>query len=252
MELPVNQIDLNGQTAVITGGAQGIGLSVAARLVQSGARVSLWDMNEAVLSKANEALGESASTIVVDISDYEAVALATATVTNSHGGIDILVNSAGIAGKNAPLDEYEIAEWHRVINIDLTSTFYVNRAIVPGMKARNYGRIVNIASIAGKEGNPNASAYAAAKAGVIGMTKALGKELAKFDIAVNAVTPATAKTGILDELTPEFVAYMLSRIPRGRFLELNEASSMIAWLVSRENSFTTASVFDLSGGRATY
>ena len=181
-----------------------------------------------------------------------AVVAATAATEAAQGRIDILVHSAGIAGKNAPLDEYPIDEWRRVVDINLNGTFFVNRAIVPGMKARNYGRIVNISSVAGKEGNPNASAYAAAKAGVIGMTKALGKELAKYDIAVNAVTPATAKTGILDELTPEFIQYMLSRIPRGRFLEVAEAASMIAWLVSRDNSFTTASVFDLSGGRATY
>ncbi len=248
----MNSIDLAGQTAVVTGGAQGIGFAVAARLVQSGARVSLWDVNGAMLDTAKAALGEAASGLVVDITDHEAVAKASAAVEASHGAIDILVHSAGISGKNATLDEYEIAEWHRVIDIDLNGTFYVNRAVVPGMKARNYGRIVNIASIAGKEGNPNASAYAAAKAGVIGMTKSLGKELAKYDIAVNAVTPAAAKTAILNELTPQFIEYMLSRIPRGRFLEVDEAASMIAWLVSRENSFTTASVFDLSGGRATY
>jgi NAD(P)-dependent dehydrogenase (short-subunit alcohol dehydrogenase family) len=156
------------------------------------------------------------------------------------------------AGKNAPLDEYELDEWRRVIEIDLNGAFYVNRAVLPGMKARNYGRIVNIASIAGKEGNPNASAYAAAKAGVIGMSKAVGKECAKYDIAINVITPATAKTRILDELKPEFIDYMLSRIPRGRFLEVEEAANMVSWLVSKENSFTTASVFDLSGGRATY
>ena len=162
------------------------------------------------------------------------------------------MHSAGIAGKNAPLDVYEIDEWKRVIDIDLNGTFYVNRAVIPGMKKRNYGRVVNIASIAGKEGNPNAAAYAAAKGGVIAMTKAVGKECAGFDIAVNAITPATAKTRILDELKLEFIDYMLSRIPRGRFLEVDEAANMVAWLVSSENSFTTASVFDLSGGRATY
>jgi NAD(P)-dependent dehydrogenase (short-subunit alcohol dehydrogenase family) len=248
----MNTIDLTGQTAVITGGAQGIGFAVATRLVRSGARVSLWDVNTTMLETAKQALGEASSGLVVDITDHEAVAKAAAAVEASHGAIDILVHSAGVSGKNATLDEYEIAEWRRVIDIDLNGTFYVNRAVVPGMKARNYGRIVNIASIAGKEGNPNASAYAAAKAGVIGMTKSLGKELAKYDIAVNAVTPAAAKTAILNELTPQFIEYMLSRIPRGRFLEVDEAASMIAWLVSRENSFTTASVFDLSGGRATY
>ena len=205
-----------------------------------------------MLEKAKAAIGPATSSQIVDISDPDAVTSATAATEAAQGRIDILVHSAGIAGKNAPLDEYPIDEWRRVVDINLNGTFFVNRAIVPGMKARNYGRIVNISSVAGKEGNPNASAYAAAKAGVIGMTKALGKELAKYDIAVNAVTPATAKTGILDELTPEFIQYMLSRIPRGRFLEVAEAASMIAWLVSRDNSFTTASVFDLSGGRATY
>ncbi|WP_437344230.1 SDR family NAD(P)-dependent oxidoreductase [Mesorhizobium marinum] len=188
----------------------------------------------------------------VDIANADAVAAAARQTADAHGRIDILVHSAGIAGKNAPLDEYEFDEWRRVIDIDLNGAFYVNRAVVPHMKARNYGRIVNIASIAGKEGNPNASAYAAAKGGLIAMTKALGKELAKHNIAVNVITPATAKTRILEELKPEFIDYMLSRIPRGRFLEVEEAASMVGWLVSPENSFTTASVFDLSGGRATY
>ncbi|HQZ13201.1 MAG TPA: SDR family NAD(P)-dependent oxidoreductase [Devosia sp.] len=248
----MNQIDLNGQVAVVTGGAQGLGFAIAARLVKSGAKVALWDMNAELLAKAKAELGDAASTQQVNIADYDAVAKATADVEKALGKIDILVNSAGVAGKNAPLDEYEIDEWKRVIDIDLNGTFYVNRAVVPGMKARNYGRIVNIASIAGKEGNPNASAYAAAKGGVIAMTKALGKELAKYDIAVNAISPATAKTRILDELKPEFIDYMLSRIPRGRFLEVDEAANMVAWLVSKENSFTTAFVFALSGGRATY
>ena len=248
----MNSIDLAGQVAVITGGAQGIGLAVARRLVLSGARVSLWDMRRDLLDEAVAELGEAASAVEVNIADYDAVAAATQSAEKALGRIDILVNSAGIAGKNAPLEEYELDEWRRVIEIDLNGTFYVNRAILPGMKARNYGRIVNIASIAGKEGNPNAAAYAAAKGGVIAMTKAVGKECAKFDIAINCITPATAKTRILDELKPEFIDYMLSRIPRGRFVEVDEIASMVAWLVSRENSFTTASVFDLSGGRATY
>jgi 3-oxoacyl-[acyl-carrier protein] reductase len=248
----MNQIDLNGQVAVVTGGGQGIGLAIAQRLAASGARVSLWDMNAGVLASAKATIGDAASVVQVDITDYAAVAAGVAEVEEAEGRIDILVNSAGIAGKNAPLDEYELDEWRRVIDIDLNGTFFVNRAIVPGMRARNYGRIVNVASIAGKEGNPNAAAYAAAKGGVIAMTKALGKELAKYDIAVNAISPATAKTRILDELKPEFIDYMLSRIPRGRFLEVEEAANMVAWLVSRENSFTTAAVFDLSGGRATY
>jgi len=244
----MNQIDLNGRVAVVTGGAQGLGFAIARRLVASGAKVSLWDMSAELLDAAARELGPVASTVTVNITDYAAVAAAVEAV----GVIDILVHSAGIAGKNAPLDEYELDEWHRVIDVDLTGAFHVNRAVLPGMKARNYGRIVNIASIAGKEGNPNAAAYAAAKGGVIAMTKAVGKECAKYDIAINAITPATAKTRILDELKPEFIDYMLSRIPRGRFLEVEEAANMVAWLVSAENSFTTASVFDLSGGRATY
>jgi Dehydrogenases with different specificities (related to short-chain alcohol dehydrogenases) len=248
----MNQIDLIDKIAVVTGGAQGIGFAVARRLIASGASVSLWDMNEDLLKAAVRELGEKASSVVVDISDHAAVAAAAEHVEVGLGSLDILVHSAGIAGKNAPLDVYEIDEWKRVIDIDLNGTFYVNRAVIPGMKKRNYGRIVNIASIAGKEGNPNAAAYAAAKGGVIAMTKAVGKECAGFDIAVNAITPATAKTRILDELKPEFIDYMLSRIPRGRFLEVDEAANMVAWLVSAENSFTTASVFDLSGGRATY
>jgi 3-oxoacyl-[acyl-carrier protein] reductase len=249
----MNQIDLAGQTGIVTGGAQGIGLAVARRLAQSGAKVALWDMRADLLDRAVADLGaDVAIAVVVDIADPDAVMRAVVETEARLGTVSILVHSAGIAGKNAPLDEYEIAEWRRVIEIDLNGTFYVNRAVVPGMKARNYGRIVNIASIAGKEGNPNASAYAAAKGGVIAMTKALGKELARYDIAVNTITPATAKTAILDQLKPEFVDYMLSRIPRGRFVEVDEVANMVAWLVSRENSFTTASVFDLSGGRATY
>jgi 3-oxoacyl-[acyl-carrier protein] reductase len=230
----MNAIDLNGQVAVVTGGAQGIGLAVAQRLVASGARVSLWDRSAEDLANATAVLGPAASAIQVDITDYDALAAATAKVETDLGSLDIVVNSAGVA------------------EVNLNGTFYVNRAVVPGMKARNYGRIVNISSVAGKEGNPTLSAYSAAKAGVIGLTKSLGKELAKFNIAVNAVSPATANTRILQSLTPEFIDYMLSRIPRGRFLEVDEAAAMIAWLVSRENSFTTASVFDLSGGRTTY
>ncbi|WP_309085470.1 SDR family NAD(P)-dependent oxidoreductase [Chelativorans sp.] len=248
----MNQIDLNGRVAVITGGAQGIGFAIARRLMASGAKVALWDINEEMLAEVAPELGSASSTLKVNITSYDEVAAAVAETEKRLGGIDILVHSAGIAGKNAPLDEYELDEWRRVIEIDLNGAFYVNRAVLPGMKARNYGRIVNIASIAGKEGNPNASAYAAAKAGVIGMTKAVGKECASYNIAINAITPATAKTRVLDELKPEFIDYMLSRIPRGRFLEVDEAANMVAWLVSEENSFTTASVFDLSGGRATY
>ena len=248
----MNQIDLNGQVAVVTGGAQGIGFAIASRLLASGAKVSLWDVNAAEIDKAQQALGAGVSGIVVDITDVPGLEAAHKQTESEVGPVSILVNSAGIAGKNVPLDQFEPEDWRKVIEINLNGTFYVNKVVVPGMKARNYGRIVNIASIAGKEGNPNLSAYSAAKAGVIGLTKSLGKELAKYDIAVNAVTPATAKTRILDTLTKEFIDYMLVRIPRGRFLEVEEAASMVAWLVSKENSFTTASVFDLSGGRATY
>lgn len=248
----MNKIDLNGQTAVVTGGAQGLGYAIAARLIDSGARVSLWDMNPEMLAEARAALGPDASSVTVDITDIAALQGAHAEVERAVGPVSILVNSAGIAGNNATLDEYDPEEWRRVIEVNLNGTFYVNKVVVPAMKTRNYGRIVNISSVAGKEGNPNLSAYSAAKAGVIGLTKSLGKELAKYNIAVNAITPATAKTRILDSLTPEFIDYMLVRIPRGRFLEVDEAAAMVAWLVSAENSFTTASVFDLSGGRTTY
>ena len=247
----MNRIDLDGRHAVITGGGQGLGFAMAKRMIESGARVTLWDMDDAVLGTATEALGPAASGEVVDVSDWDQVQRARGA-TLSRGPVDIIVNSAGIAGPAAPLDNYDIAMWRRIIDINLTGTFLVNRAFVPDMKVQNYGRIVNIASIAGKEGNPNASAYSASKAGVIGLTKSLGKELAGFNIAVNCITPATAQTRILEQLTPEFIEYMRVRIPRGRFLEVEEAASMVAWLVSAENSFTTASVFDLSGGRATY
>ena len=248
----MNKIDLEEQVAVITGGAQGFGLATAKRLLASGAKVSLWDLDSTALSQALSLLGEGASGKQVDVTNLSDLEARHNEVEREVGPVSILVHSAGIAGNNAPLEEYEVAEWHKVLNINLTGTFYVNRLVLPGMKARNYGRIVNIASIAGKEGNPNASAYAASKAGVLGLVKAVGKECAKFDIAINAVTPATANTRILETLTKEFIDYMLSRIPRGRFLEVDELASMVAWLVSKENSFTTASVFDLSGGRATY
>ena len=248
----MNSIDLSGQVAVVTGGAQGLGFAMAQRIVQSGARVSLWDRDAETLAKAVAALGQNAASKLVDITDLAGLARAHEEVEAEAGPVSILVNSAGIAGSNAPLEDYDPDEWRRVVEINLNGTFYVNKVVVPSMKARNYGRIVNIASVAGKEGNPNLSAYSAAKAGVIGLTKSLGKELAKYDIAVNAITPATAKTRILDTLTEEFINYMLVRIPRGRFLEVEEAAAMVAWLVSKDNSFTTASVFDLSGGRCTY
>ena len=248
----MNKIDLEGQVAIVTGGAQGLGFAIASRLIASGARVSLWDMDGATLERARTALGENASGEIVNITDLAGLTATHARVEAALGPVSILVNSAGIAGTNALLEDYDPEEWRRVIEINLNGTFYVNKVVIPSMKAQNYGRIVNISSVAGKEGNPKLSAYSAAKAGVIGLTKSLGKELAQHDIAVNAITPATAKTRILDTLTEEFITYMLTRIPRGRFLEVDEAAAMVAWLVSKENSFTTASVFDLSGGRTTY
>ncbi len=248
----MNSIDLHDQIAVVTGGAQGIGFAIARRLIASGARVSLWDMNAEALALAVGNLGPQASSKLVDITDLSGLRRVHAEVEAEVGPVSILVNSAGVAGQNASLEDYDPEEWRRVVEINLNGTFYVNKVVIASMKARNYGRIVNISSVAGKEGNPNLSAYSAAKAGVIGLTKSLGKELAKYDIAVNAITPATAKTRILDTLTKEFIDYMLVRIPRARFLEVDEAAAMVAWLVSKENSFTTASVFDLSGGRTTY
>ena len=248
----MNAIDLKDQVAVVTGGAGGIGLAIARRLIASGAKVSLWDLREDALERAKAELGDAASGVAVDITDFAALQRAVAVAEANVGPISILVNSAGITGNNATLEDYDLALWRQVVEVNLNGTFYVNKAVIPGMKARNYGRIVNISSVAGKEGNPQLSAYSAAKAGVIGLTKSLGKELAKFDIAVNAITPATVNTPMLDNLTKEFIDYMLVRIPRGRFLEVEEAAAMVAWLVSRENTFTTASVFDLSGGRTTY
>ncbi len=210
----MNRIDLQGQVAVVTGGAQGLGLAFARRMIASGARVSLWDMNQAGLDAAVGELGDAARAVVVDITDAEAVLAAHARTESEIGGVSVLVNSAGIAGPNHTLDEYPLDAWRRVIDINLNGTFHVNRAVVPAIKARNYGRIVNIASIAGKEGNPNASAYSASKAGVIGLTKSLGKELAGYDIAVNCITPAAARTPIFDQMKQEHIDYMLSKIPR--------------------------------------
>jgi len=246
----MNRIDLEGRTAVVTGGAQGLGFAFARRIAGSGAKVCLWDVNEGAVMAAAERLGVAA--VAVDITDAGAVVDALARTEALAGPVSILVNSAGIAGPNHTLEAYPLEDWRRVIEINLNGTFHVNRAVVPGMKARNYGRIVNVASIAGKEGNPNASAYSASKAGVIALTKSLGKELAAFDIAVNSITPAAARTPIFDQMKQEHIDYMLSKIPRARFLEVDEAAGMVAWLVSKENSFTTGAVFDLSGGRATY
>ncbi len=249
-----NQIDLKGRNAVVTGGAQGIGYAVAERLLASGARVALWDRDQALAEKAAASLSQNGSVIAVNVdqSNPAQVEAAAQQTLAAFGTIDILVNNAGIAGPNHPVADYPIESWEQVINIDLNGVFYCCRAVVPSMKQNGYGRILNVASIAGKEGNPNASAYSAAKAGVIALTKSLGKELAGQNIAVNCVTPAAAKTAIFDQMKQEHIDYMLSRIPRGRFLMVDEAAAMIAWLVSEDNSFTTAAVFDLSGGRATY
>ncbi len=242
-------MDMKDQVAVVTGGAQGIGHAVCTALAARGVRVVSWDV-DATNAEAMTTIGGTA--ISCDITDLASVTSAYEATVAQVGTPVILVNSAGIAGPNATVEEYDVAAWHQVLAINLTGTFYVNKVCVAGMKAQGYGRILNIASIAGKEGNPNASAYSASKAGVIGLTKSLGKELAGFDIAVNCVTPAAARTRIFDQMKQEHIDYMLSKIPRGRFLEVEEAAKMIVWAVSPENSFTTGAVFDLSGGRATY
>jgi len=248
----MNHYDLNGRVAVITGGAQGIGLAVAERMVASGARVVLWDRDGATAQAAAASLGTAAFSATADVTDGAAMMQLAAATRDQHGAIDILVTSAGIAGPIGRVMDYDPADWQRVIDVNLTGTFNACRAVLPHMVAAGYGRIITIASIAGKEGNPMAGAYSASKGGVIALTKSIAKEHAGMDIAVNTVTPATAKTRILDQVTPEFIAYMLAKIPRGRFLEVAEAASMIAWLASAENSFTTGAAFDLSGGRATY
>ncbi|MBW3095696.1 SDR family NAD(P)-dependent oxidoreductase [Pseudohoeflea coraliihabitans] len=248
----MNQIDLKDRTAVVTGGAQGIGRAVAERLTASGATVCLWDKDAALAERTAAELGAGTSFLAVDLTDFAAVEKATAETEARLGRIDILIANAGIAGANAPVADYPVEEWRRIVDINLNGVFYCCKTVVAGMARRNYGRIVNLASIAGKEGNPNAAAYSASKAGVIALTKSLGKEMAGHDIAVNCVTPAAARTRIFDQMSQEHIDYMLSRIPRGRFLELDEAAAMIAWLVSAENTFATGAVFDLSGGRATY
>lgn len=250
----MNAIDLNGRSAVVTGGAQGIGRAIAERLLASGAAVALWDRDAALLAETAGQLADrgEVSTDVVDVTDAEAVAGAFVATAERHGAVDIMVNNAGIAGPTMPAWEYPLDEWRAVIDVDLNGVYYCCRAALPHMRERGYGRIVNVASIAGKEGNPNAAAYSAAKAGVITLTKSLAKETADRNIAVNCVTPAAAKTRIFDQISQSHIDYMLSKIPRGRFLALGEAAAMVAWMVSEENSFTTGAVFDLSGGRATY
>jgi 2-dehydro-3-deoxy-L-rhamnonate dehydrogenase (NAD+) len=243
----MNQLDLHGRSAVVTGGGRGIGLAIAQRLLASGARVSLWDRDATVL-----ATHAGVHTAVVDVTDDAAVQSAAAATVSALGGIDILFNNAGIAGGSKPSWELSPDEWRQVIDIDLTGVFLCCRAVVPLMRPRGWGRIVNVASIAGKEGNPNAAHYSAAKAGVIGFTKALGKELATSGVLVNCITPAVIETDILKQLTPEHVAYMRSKIPMGRFGKVEEAAALVAWLCSDDCSFTTGGVFDLSGGRATY
>lgn len=250
----MNHIDLNNRHAVVTGAAQGIGFSIARRLVASGATVSLWDRDEETLLSASRQLRSApiTSTRVVDVADEASVQAATEGTLKEHGKIDILVCNAGVAGPNHVTWEYPADDWKRVIDINLLGVFLCCRAVVPQMLSQGYGRVVNVASIAGKEGNPNASAYSASKAGVIALTKSLGKETANRNIAVNCITPAAARTRIFEQMTQQHIDFMLSKIPRGRFLEVDEVSAMVAWLVSEENSFSTGATFDLSGGRATY
>jgi 2-dehydro-3-deoxy-L-rhamnonate dehydrogenase (NAD+) len=250
----MNEIDLDGQRAVVTGGGQGIGRAIAERFLASGARVSLWDRDQQLVEAvADELSGQGrVHHVAVDVSDPAGVDAATRATIDALGGIDILVANAGIAGPNNLVWEYPIEAWQQVLDVNLTGVFLCCRSVVPHMIRQKYGRIVNVASIAGKEGNPTASAYSASKAGVIALTKSLGKELAGHDIAVNCITPAATQTRILEQCTQAHIDYMLSKIPRGRFVLVDEIAAMVAWLVSKENSFTTGAVFDLSGGRATY
>ena len=250
----MNQIDLKNKSAVVTGGAQGIGLAIAERFLVSGASVCLWDNDEKMVNKTAVSLSSKGrvETAVMDVTDLESVKKAVSQTIDAFGSINILVCNAGIGGPNMKVWEYPPEEWQQVIDIDLTGVFNCLHAVTPIMIEQNYGRIVNVASVAGKDGNPNAAAYSAAKAGVIALTKSLGKELAEFDIAVNCITPAVAKTRILEQASEEQIQYMLNKIPRNRFLKVEEAASMVAWLCSEENSFTTGGVFDLSGGRSTY
>ena len=250
----MNTLDLNNRVAVITGGAQGIGYACASRMLASGAAVVLWDSDAAKLAQAHDALAQlgTVSASVVELTDEASVQAATAAAIQAHGQIDILVNNAGITGGNGPTWELSPEVWRRVIDVNLVGPFLTCRAIVPQMLRQGYGRIVNIASIAGKEGNPNASHYSASKAGLIALTKSLAKELATKGVLVNAVTPAAAKTAIFDSMKQEHIDFMLSKIPMGRFLQVDEAAALIGWLASEDCAFSTGAVFDLSGGRATY
>ena len=248
----MNAIDLKDRTAVITGGAQGIGFATAQRFLDSGAAVVLWDIDEALLAKARAQIGAAATTARVELTDAAQVAQAAQAVLAAHGRIDILVNNAGITGGNGPTWELEPDVWRRTVDVNLVAPYLTCRAVVPAMLSQGYGRIVNVASVAGKEGNPNASHYSASKAGLIALTKSLAKEVATKGIVVNAVSPAAARTAIFDQMTQQHIDYMLGKIPMGRFVEPREIAAAIAWLASEDCSFTTGSVVDLSGGRATY
>jgi NAD(P)-dependent dehydrogenase (short-subunit alcohol dehydrogenase family) len=248
----MHQFDLKNRTAIITGGAQGFGLDIAKRFLNSGAKAIIWDIDENELKKAtNKINNPNLSYNVVDVSNFKKVKETVDEITK-YSNIDILINNAGITGSTSSLWDYDVDEWNKIVQINLMGTFNCCKCVVPVMIKKDYGRIVNVASVAGKDGNANASAYSSAKAGAIGLTKSLGKELADKNIAVNAVTPAGAKTRILDQMSKEHVAMMLSKVPRGRFLEIEEFTSLICWLSSEENSFSTAAVFDISGGRSTY
>ena len=245
--------DLNNRVAIVTGGAQGFGFAITERFIEAGAKVIIWDIDEnAAKDSVNKLKSENVSYQIVDVTNFEIINKRLTEIEKNFGKIDIFVNNAGIAGMNTTVAEYPLDEWKKVMNLNLNSVFYCCKAVVPFMLKNDYGRIVNIASIAGKEGNPNASAYSVSKAGVIGLTKSLGKELAQKNIAVNCVTPAAAKTRIFDQMTEEHINYMLSKIPRNKFAKVEELASLVTWLASEENSFSTAAVFDLSGGRATY
>ena len=249
----MNKFNLSNRVAIVTGGAQGFGLAITERFIQSGAKVIIWDIDkEATETAIKKISSENCIYQIVDVKNFEEIKKNLDDIESNYGKIDIFINNAGIAGMNTTVAEYPLEEWNKVIDLNLNAVFYCCKAVVPFMIKNNYGRIVNIASIAGKEGNPNASAYSTSKAGVIGLTKSLGKELALKNIAVNCVTPAAAKTRIFDQMTQEHIDYMLSKIPRNRFAKVDELASLVCWLASEENSFTTAAVFDLSGGRATY